>query len=42
MTYKPKSWLWVRPELRLDHNDNRPFAGDPVLFTAALDVMVKW
>ena len=41
--YKPESWLWVRPEVRYDHNgESRPFRGRPGLFTAALDVVVRW
>jgi hypothetical protein len=42
LLYKPRPWLWLRPEVRLDHNDARPFEGKPVLFTAALDVLVSW
>lgn len=42
VAYKPTEWLWLRPEVRLDHNDNRPFAGKATLFTATLDVIVNW
>jgi hypothetical protein len=42
LAYKPKPWLWLRPEVRLDHNSNRPFEGKPTLFTADLDVLVRW
>lgn len=43
VTYKPSPFLWVRPELRYDHNsDSRPFEGKPNLFTAAVDVIVRW
>lgn len=41
-TYKPQSWLWVRPEVRVDHNDNRPFSGDATLLTAAFDLLIRW
>jgi len=40
--YKPRPWLWVRPEVRLDHNDARPFEGRPTLFTTAFNVVVRW
>ena len=42
LAYKPQPWLWLRPEVRLDHNENRPFEGKPTLFTAALDVLLRW
>jgi hypothetical protein len=42
LLYKPKPWLWLRPELRVDHNDARPFEGKPTLGTAAMDVMFRW
>jgi hypothetical protein len=40
--YKPRPWLWLRPEVRFDHNDARPFEGKPDLFTAAANVVVRW
>jgi hypothetical protein len=40
--YKPWPWLWFRPEVRFDHNDSRPFEGKPNLFTAAMNVVVRW
>jgi hypothetical protein len=42
LTYKPQRWLWLRPEVRVDHNENRPFEGKPTLFTAAFDVVLRW
>jgi hypothetical protein len=42
LAYKPTPWLWLRPEVRLDHNDQRPFAGKATLFTATMDVIVNW
>jgi hypothetical protein len=40
--YKPVPWLWLRPEVRFDHNDARPFEGKPDLFTAAVNVVLRW
>jgi len=43
VTYKPAPYLWVRPELRYDRNgESRPFEGKPNLFTATMDVIVRW
>jgi hypothetical protein len=42
VTYKPRPWLWVRPEVRYDHCDGRPFEGKPDLFTAAFDCILRW
>ena len=42
VTYKPKPWLWLRPEVRYDHCDGRPFEGKPDLFTAAFDFVIRW
>lgn len=42
VTYKPRPRLWLRPELRLDHNDSRPFQGHSTLFTAGLDAILRW
>lgn len=43
VTYKPRPWLWVRPEVRYDYNaEARPFGGRHGLFTAALDLVLRW
>jgi hypothetical protein len=42
VAYKPAKWLWLRPEVRVDHNDARPFEGKPVLFTAGLEAILRW
>jgi hypothetical protein len=43
VTYKPESWLWIRPEVRYDYNDeSRPFANKSSLFTASCDVIFRW
>lgn len=42
LNYKPFTWLWFRPEVRYDHNINGPFEGKPSLFTADLDVIIRW
>jgi hypothetical protein len=43
LLYQPTKSLTLRPEIRFDHNaSSRPFAGAPDLFTAALDVIVRW
>jgi hypothetical protein len=42
MLYKPRPWVWLRPEVRIDHNDGRPFEGKPVVGTAAMDVIIRW
>ena len=43
LTYKPLPYLWFRPELRYDDNaESRPYEGKPNLFTAALNLMLKW
>ncbi|MCU0704278.1 MAG: porin [Fimbriiglobus sp.] len=43
MTYKPAPWLWLRPEVRYDHNSrSRPFDGRADVFTATMDVLVRW
>ena len=43
VTYKPLKSLWLRPEVRYDYNsDSRPFEDKHGLFTAALDVIVRW
>lgn len=42
LTYKPTDWLWLRPEVRLDHHNNRPFNGDDTLFTAGTSLLFLW
>ncbi len=43
LAWKPLPELLVRPSVRYDHNEgSRPFEGKPDLFTAALDVIVRW
>jgi hypothetical protein len=43
VTFKPRRDLLLRPEVRYDYNDeSRPFEGQHGLFTAALDVIVRW
>jgi hypothetical protein len=43
VSYKPLPWLWLRPELRYDHcADGRPFEGRDALFTATLNLLVRW
>ena len=43
VTYKPLPWLWLRPEVRYDHcADGRPFEGRADVFTATLDLLVRW
>ncbi len=42
LNYQPAPYLRIRPELRYDHNDSRPFQGKPDLFTAAVDMIIFW
>ena len=43
LAWKPLPELLVRPGVRYDHNNqSRPFEGKPDLFTAVLDVIVRW
>lgn len=42
VAWQPVRWLQFRPELRLDHNDARPFAGDRALFTSGLEAIIRW
>ena len=43
LAYKPRPWLWFRPEVRYDiNNESRPFSGHHDLATAAMDVLVRW
>lgn len=42
--WKPKDWLWMRPEIRYDVNtDNAPFEGGRrSLWTASTDLIIRW
>ena len=43
VTYKPKPYLWIRPEIRYDtHQVGRPYQNDANLTTATLDVIFRW
>jgi hypothetical protein len=43
VTFKPVRWLNVRPEVRYDYNDeSRPFENHHGVFTATLDVLLRW
>jgi hypothetical protein len=43
LLYRPVPWLYLRPELRFDSNTrSSPFEGKPYLFTATMDVIVRW
>ncbi len=43
MTFKPIKALWLRPELRYDYNNaSRPFEGKHGLFTANMDLVIRW
>jgi hypothetical protein len=43
LNFKPRSWLLLRPELRVDYNDeSRPFENRSALFTAGLDMVLRW
>ena len=43
VAYRPCPSLLIRPELRYDYNEqSRPFQGEKGVFTAALDVVVRW
>jgi hypothetical protein len=44
LTFKPQNWLYLRPEIRFDHNYGAagPFEGKHNLFTIAQDVIVRW
>jgi hypothetical protein len=43
LTFKPERWLYLRPEIRYDYNDDsRPFEGHHGVFSAAMDVVVRW
>jgi hypothetical protein len=41
--FRPRPWLLLRPEVRGDYNDeSRPFEHRPALFTAGMDVVLRW
>jgi hypothetical protein len=43
LTFKPHRAIWLRPEVRYDYNDeSRPFEGKHGLFTATMDVLLRW
>jgi hypothetical protein len=43
LTFKPHRALWLRPEVRFDYNgESRPFEGKHGLFTATMDVILRW
>jgi hypothetical protein len=43
MNFRPIKDVVLRPELRFDYNDeSRPFENKPYLFTATMDVIVRW
>jgi hypothetical protein len=43
-TFKPRNWLFLRPEVRFDHNCGAtgPYEGKHNLFTVCQDVVVRW
>lgn len=44
ITYKPRNWIFLRPELRFDHfyGTSGPYEGKHNLFTIAQDVIFRW
>jgi hypothetical protein len=44
LTWKPRNWLLLRPEVRFDHNCGAagPYEGKHNLFTFLQDVVVRW
>jgi hypothetical protein len=44
LTFKPRKWLYLRPELRFDHNYGPvgPYEGRHSLFNAIQDVISRW
>jgi hypothetical protein len=43
LAYKPVPALILRPSVRYDNNDRSgPWEGNPNLFTAAMEVIVRW
>jgi hypothetical protein len=43
LTWKPCPEVVLRPEVRYDYNEqSRPFEGKKGVFTAAMDVILRW
>ncbi len=43
LTFKPTKYVWLRPEMRYDYNDeSRAFENKHGLFTATMDVLLRW
>lgn len=43
LTFKPRKCVSLRPEVRYDYNnESRPFEGKHGVFTADLDVLLRW
>ena len=43
LTFRPAKNMLIRPELRYDYNgESRPFEGQHHLFTASIDVILRW
>ena len=43
VTFKPNKYIALRPEVRYDYNtESRPFEGKHDVFTAAMDLLVRW
>jgi hypothetical protein len=43
LNFRPRAWLLLRPEVRADYNDeSRPFENRAALFTAGMDVVIRW
>jgi hypothetical protein len=43
LNFRPRPWLLLRPEVRVDYNDeSRPFENRAALFTAGMDIVVRW
>jgi hypothetical protein len=43
LNYRPRPDVIIRPEVRYDYNEqSRPFEGKKYVFTAAMDVVLRW
>ncbi|HTK74709.1 MAG TPA: outer membrane beta-barrel protein [Gemmataceae bacterium] len=43
VTFKPNKYIALRPEVRYDYNtESRPFEGKHDVFTAVMDLLVRW
>jgi hypothetical protein len=43
LSWQVRPEILIRPEIRYDYNErSRPFEGKKDLFTAALDVVLRW